>query len=246
MVSSFYSNNEKKQRKYIKENKIREINQEEQQQVVDDEISFKLGQDKKASNLSKLASRVVDKISSEIIPQKTDFTPQQYTPLQLLTNIIKTGQLTNLFNEVKALPDSILNKKQKFIRNDLNDDGFKSIMNENIAESAPLGNEAVAKTVLETMGGFRNQEQVYNMFEKTPLISQRGYSVALGREREKRGPKPQSEAEKIAKEVVKDIVKGALKGRKLKPSEELLKEMEEEKAPPKTTKKQQKKSGKNN
>jgi hypothetical protein len=229
MVSSFYSNNEIKQRKFVKENKMRELNQEEQQQVVDSQTSFELAQDAKANNLSKLATRVVNKIGSEIIPKSQNFSALQYTPLQLLTNIIKTGQLTNLFNEVKALPDSILNRKQKLIRNDLNDDGFKSIMNENIAESAPLGDEAVAKTVLETMGGFRNQEQVYNMFEKTPLISQRGYSAVLGRERENPGRKPKlRQSEELVKEA--------------------LKEEEEKAAPPKTSsntqKKQQKKIAK--
>lgn len=242
MVSSFYSNNETKQRKYIKENKIREINQEEQQQVVDDEISFKLGEDKKASKLSKLASRVVDKISSEIIPQKTDFTALQYTPLQLLTNIIKKGQLTNLFDEVKALPDSILNKKQKLIRNDLNDDGFKSIMNENIAEATPSGDDAIAKTVLETMGGYQNQEEVFDMMQKAnkefKRISQAGYSFTLGREREKKGRKLLTEEEKAArasqnkerKMMGKDDkdVKGSLYSKKQTPSKVALKEMEDE------------------
>lgn len=242
MVSSFYSNNEKKQRKFVKENKMRELNQEEQQQVVDSQTSFELAQDAKANNLSKLASRVVDKIGSEIIPKSQNFTALQYTPLQLLTNIIKTGQLTNLFEEVKALPNSILNRKQRLIRNDLNDEGFKSIMNENIAEAAPSGDEAIAQTVVETMGGYQNQEEVFDMMQKAnkefKRISQSGYSFALGREREKRGRKLLTEEEKAArasqnkerKMMGKDDkdVKGALYSKKPTPSEEFLKEAFEE------------------
>ena len=146
MVSSslFYSNNERKQRKYIKENKIRELNQEDQQQVVDSQTTFELAKDTKAENLSKLATRVVNKLGTSLIPPNQNFTALQYTPLQLLTNIIKAGQLTNLFTEIKELPDDVLNNKQKLIRDNLNDPKFKSLMNENIAESAPLGNETIA------------------------------------------------------------------------------------------------------
>jgi hypothetical protein len=228
MVSSFYSNNEKKLRKFVKENKIRELNQEEQQQVVDSQTTFELAKDVKAENLSKLASRVANKISSDLIPTNFNqtFTPLQNTPLQLLTDVIKKGQLTNLFNEMKALPDSELSATQKFIRDRLNDPQFKSLMNENIAEAAPSGNEAIATSIVQTMSNSKNPKETYDIVMKA--ISERGYSPALGREREKRGPKPKSEAEKIAKEVVRDIVKGALKERKLTPSEKALKEIEEE------------------
>ncbi len=248
MVSSFYSNNEKKQRKFVKENKMRELNQEEQQQVVDSQTSFELAKDIKAENLRKLATRVVNKLSTELIPPalpksfNQNFTALQYTPLQLLTNIIKAGQLTNLFDEVKTLPDSILNKKQKLIRNDLNDNGFKSIMNENIAEAAPSGDEAIAQTVVETMGGYQNQEEVFDMMQKAnkefKRISQAGYSFALERERKKKGRKLLTEEEKAAKAsqnkerkmMGKDDkdVKGALYPKKETPSQKFVKEIDEE------------------
>lgn len=62
MVSSFYSSNESKQRKYIKENKIRELNQEAQQEIVDAQIDAELGLESKATKLSALSKRITDKL----------------------------------------------------------------------------------------------------------------------------------------------------------------------------------------
>ena len=42
MVSSFYSSNEAKERKYVDENKIRMLNDEAQQRVVDEQIASEL------------------------------------------------------------------------------------------------------------------------------------------------------------------------------------------------------------
>jgi len=44
MVSSFYSSNQAKERDYVKENKIRMLNDEAQQQIVDEEIEKDLAE----------------------------------------------------------------------------------------------------------------------------------------------------------------------------------------------------------
>jgi len=194
MVSSFYSSNEQKQKKYIKSRRIEEFNEEKQQQVVDDSINKELGLETEASDLGKLATRVINKIGTEIIPKSfnQNLTKFQYTPLQLLTNSIEKGTLTNLFDKIKALPNSSLNKKQRIMRDDLNKPEFKSIMNESIADSASSGTNAIIKTVIETMSGSESDTDVLDMVKKasTPEISEFGYSTALGREKKKRGPKP--------------------------------------------------------
>jgi len=67
MVSLFYSSNEKKQRKYIKDRQLEEINQANQQEIVDNAIDKELGFEQKATKLSKLASRVIGKIVMKLL-----------------------------------------------------------------------------------------------------------------------------------------------------------------------------------
>ena len=199
MVSSFYSSNEQKEKAYVESQKKKEVNDYKQQEIVDDEIAKELGLQQEANNLSKLATRVVNKIGTELIPKQynQNFTKLQYTPMQLLTNSIQTGQLTSLFDKIKALPNSSLNKKQKLIRGDLSDSEFKSIMNDSIAESSSKGVDAIANTVVETMGGddAAMKSLVLDMIEKAmsdgeakpKRISEAGFSEKLGREKKKVG-----------------------------------------------------------
>lgn len=67
----FYSSNEAKERKYVDENKIRMLNDEAQQQVVDAQIDSELGLERQTSNLTKLANRVINKIGVSDIPKIT-------------------------------------------------------------------------------------------------------------------------------------------------------------------------------
>lgn len=57
----------KKQRKYIKDRQLEEINQANQQEIVDNALDKELGFEQKATKLSKLASRVIGKIGNEIV-----------------------------------------------------------------------------------------------------------------------------------------------------------------------------------
>lgn len=69
MVSSFYSSNQSKERAYVDENKIRMLNDEAQQQIVDAEIEKELGIERTSTNLSKLASRIFKKIITADKPE---------------------------------------------------------------------------------------------------------------------------------------------------------------------------------
>lgn len=176
-MSLFYSSNERKERKYVKENKIRELNDEAQQQIVDDEISKELGLDEKATNLGKLATRVINKLGTEILPKPvgTDikFTTEQFTPMELLTNSIKNGTLSDLFEKLKALPNKLLNKTQRIIRDDLSDTESKNMINELIADDVSKSKSAdeIRKTVLESLGGIGNEEIVLDMIRKAKEAS---------------------------------------------------------------------------
>ena len=65
MGSLFYSSNQKRERKYVKENVKREVNQYNQQEIVDDSIAEELGLQQESNRLSKLASRVIGRLGAE-------------------------------------------------------------------------------------------------------------------------------------------------------------------------------------
>lgn len=167
MVSTFYSSNQQKQKDYIKNRYIQEQNDDEQQNRVDRSIIKNLNLEEQATELSKLATRVVNRLGSELIPfNQGKLTSKQLTPMQYLTNSINNGQLTQLFEKIKKLPSSKLNKTQLLIRNDLNDTENKKMINFQIENALPNGADAIAKTVVESLGGIGNEDKVLDMIEK--------------------------------------------------------------------------------
>lgn len=70
-MSLFYDCNECKEQLYVKENLLRERNQETQQQIVDEQIAEELGLESKATNLGRLASRIFQRIGTSDIPEIT-------------------------------------------------------------------------------------------------------------------------------------------------------------------------------
>ena len=160
-MSLFYSSNERKESKYVKENKIRELNQEAQQQIVDEQIDKELGLDRKATNIGLLSKRVADKLVNA-----TARNGKVISANDTLLNAINNGKLSELFNKIKALPDSLLSKTQRLIRDDLKNEETKKIVNELIAESVPNGSEAIKIAVLQSLGGINNEDIVLDMISK--------------------------------------------------------------------------------
>jgi hypothetical protein len=109
MVSSFYSSNEAKERKYVKENRIREINQRTQQEIVDEQIDNELGLESKSTKLSSLAKRIVNKLGDDLFDKNVE-TKKQLSAFDILTEAIKNKKLTELFQGIKSLPDNLLTK----------------------------------------------------------------------------------------------------------------------------------------
>ena len=200
MVSLFYSSNEKKQRKYIKDRQLEEINQANQQEIVDNALDKELGFEQKATKLSKLASRVIGKIGNEIVDDlsstsfKSKLNQLNMSPLDYLKNSVENGTLSQLFDKIKVLPNSILNRRQQTIRDDLNNPEIKALMNDELAAVASSGTANIVNTVLEVLGGNENNDDVLDMVSKAEpkLISVAGYSHSLQREKKKPGPKPGS------------------------------------------------------
>lgn len=158
-MSLFYKSNEAKERKYVKENKIRELNDEAQQEIVDEQIDKELGLDRKATNIGLLSKRVTDKLVNAKSGKTTSAN-------DTLLNAINNGKLSELFNKLKALPDSLLSKTQRLIRDDLKNEETKKIVNELIAESIPNGPEAIKIAVLQSLGGVNNEDIVLDMISK--------------------------------------------------------------------------------
>lgn len=158
-MSLFYKSNEAKERKYVKENKIRELNDEAQQQIVDEQIDKELGLDRKATNIGLLSKRVADKLVSAKSNKPTSGN-------DILLNAINSGKLSELFNKLKTLPDSLLSKTQRLIRGDLENEESKKIVNELIAEAVPNGPEAIKVAVLQSLGGIGNEDIVLDMISK--------------------------------------------------------------------------------
>lgn len=162
MVSLFYSSNEKKQRKYIKDRRIQEENQENQQQIVDDAIDKELGLDIAATKTGLLYKRVANKLTS--------FTPMTSADDNTLINAINNGKLSELFDKIKLLSDSSLTKTQQNIRDNLKNPNTKQIINKLIQEAIPNGPEAIKNVILEAFGD-SNQESILKLITKADKIN---------------------------------------------------------------------------
>lgn len=212
MVSLFYSSNEKKQRKYIKDRQLEEINQANQQEIVDNALDKELGFEQKATKLSKLASRVIGKIGNEIVDDlsstsfKSKLNQLNMSPLDYLKNSVENGTLSQLFDKIKVLPNSVLSRKQQIIRDDLNNPEIKALVNDELAAVASSGTDNIVNTVLEVLGGNGNNDDILDMVSKTIekvkakkathnellALADTSFSSNLGRHEFRRGPKPGS------------------------------------------------------
>lgn len=181
----FYKSNEAKERKYVKENKIRELNDEAQQEIVDEQIDKELGLDRKATNIGLLSKRVADKLVSSSERARAESrnatSSKNRSGGDILLSAINNGKLSELFNKLKALPDSLLSKTQRLIRDDLKNEETKKIVNELIAESIPNGPEAIKIAVLQSLGGVNNEDIVLDMITKlsTDILDTVGFTNKL-------------------------------------------------------------------
>ena len=110
-MSLFYDCNECKEKEYVKENGLRAANQSKQQSIVDEQIAESLGLDVQASNLSRLAKRVINSLGSDLLPTdiKVVETAKQKLPTDYLLQAITTGKLTQLIDRIKSIPKQKIN-----------------------------------------------------------------------------------------------------------------------------------------
>lgn len=132
-MSLFYKSNEAKERKYQKENRLREINDEAQQEIVDDQIAEELGLEKQATNLGKLAKRVINKIGADLLTDQQVETKKQLSAMDILTEAIKNKKLTELFQSIKKIPNNVLTEKQIYEKDLLKTPEVKQKINDEIS-----------------------------------------------------------------------------------------------------------------
>lgn len=153
-MSLFYDCNECKEKLYVKENKIRELNQEAQQQIVDEQIDTELGLENTSTNLGKFASRVLQKLNTSSIPEvskPSDKDIEKYN-LAVLDNAVKSNQLTQLFKELKALPKNALNKTQTNIQAKMSSSDIQKRLNDMIATAVQQSEErTIPKLILDEL-----------------------------------------------------------------------------------------------
>ena len=188
MVSSFYSSNEAKERKYVKENRIRELNQEAQQDIVDEQIDNELGLESKATKMSALSKRITDKLVGT--------KPEVLKGDALLVRAINNGQLSDLFEKIKLLKDSALTKTQQSIRDNLSVQRNKDIINSLIQEAVPNGVDAIKSAVINALGGDGNEESVLELITKADKLNLKDFSKILTSQ-EKREQKLMSDEDTI-------------------------------------------------
>lgn len=157
-TKSYYSNNERKLRQFRKENYIREDNNEQQQAIVDEQVAKELGLEVQATSLGELGSRVAKKLTFG-----TDIAGKPTPVVDIIRDAISTGKLSNLFDRLKAIPDSKLTRVQKIIKRDLNNPEVKSMINSLIAEALPQGVEGIRKAFLEGVAGKDNEGPLLDM-----------------------------------------------------------------------------------
>jgi hypothetical protein len=190
MVSSFYSSNEAKERKYVKENRIRELNQEAQQDIVDAQIDAELGLESKATKMSALSKRITDKLVGT--------KPEVLKGDALLVRAINNGQLSDLFEKIKLLKDSALTKTQQSIRDNLSVQRNKDIINSLIQEAVPNGVDAIKYAVINALGGDGNEESVLELITKADKLNLKDFSKILTSQ-EKREQKLMSDEDTLSR-----------------------------------------------
>jgi hypothetical protein len=195
-MSLFYKSNESKERKYVKENKIRELNEEAQQQIVDDAIDTELGLDRKATNIGLLSKRVAEKLISS--------KPEIQNGELILLSSINNGKLSELFNKIQLLPDSDLTKNQQYIRDNLKNKQNKDIINGLIEQALPDGVEAIKSVILEALGGENNKSSLLDLINKANKLNIKDYANTVQPSSKKSKNK---ENELMAKEDINYAVK---------------------------------------
>lgn len=182
--------NEERQRRYLKQRREQEINDDRQQDVIDEMNAERLGFDRTATQLSRLGKRVfTDLIENTTTPTEkkvVDILKNTFnTPAEIkksnptLIDFIKTGTLSQLFDKIKQINPKTLSKKSKLVQTDLkNNTMLKDVLNENIMNivNDPEMDEedkpaTIEQAIIESVAG-GDEKVIKELVRKTRSLSE--------------------------------------------------------------------------
>ena len=157
MKDLYYSSNQKKYKLFLEENRLREINEEQQQQNIDNELAQKYGLEQEATNISSLTNRVINKLLTKDAPplEQTFSTP-------ILTDSINNGYLSDLFSVMKTIKAKteaeqivLNNLKNKEILEKINKENeklyFKNLYKDMDKSHTETVNKEISQTLMDNI-----------------------------------------------------------------------------------------------
>lgn len=121
-MSDFYTCNGTKQKKYLKERRGQELNDEKQQEVVDKQLAEQFGLEEQATAFTRLAKRVVSQIGESPVPDilKSSVNAPTVSIKDKLSSLIKSGTLSTWFDKISKISNTAnLSRSAKIVLNDI-------------------------------------------------------------------------------------------------------------------------------
>lgn len=161
-MSDFYTCNGTKQKKYLKERRGQELNDEKQQEVVDKQLAEQFGLEEQATAFTRLAKRVVSQIGESPVPDilKSSVNAPTVSIKDKLGSLIKSGTLSTWFDKISKITNTKgLSKAAKVVLGDIKNPETRSQITEAFNDKAneiinQLGN--IDSSVYEIEKAFTN------------------------------------------------------------------------------------------
>lgn len=158
--------NQERLRRYNAERAQEERNDVIQQAELYGKLAEENALDAQAASLARLAKNVFKKSFDNVSPElKTQVAKVSTT----LLGSIKSGKLDQLVKSLVAIPDNLLNPRQKVIKGDLNNPEFKRMLNEAISEEVAKRStsEQIEQVIKEMVAGSEGVADFEEMVSKS-------------------------------------------------------------------------------
>lgn len=165
-MSDFYTCFGTKQKKYLKERRGQELNDEKQQEVVDKQLAEQFGLEEQATAFTRLAKRVVSQIGESPVPDilKSSVNAPTISIKDKLGSLIESGTLSTWFDKISKITDTKgLSKAAKVVLGDIKNPETRSQITEAFNDKATeiinrLGDidesvKAVEQAFIDTVAG---------------------------------------------------------------------------------------------
>lgn len=141
MVSSFYSSNQQKLKKYTADRRVEEHNGDIQQAKVYQKIAEENQDIEAADRLAKLGMNIMGKVASTTLPiVNKQGGVAKMTVKEHITSMIESGSLSSWWDSIKRIPPTKLSKKARIVQDDIkHNEMLKQTLNELVSKVALSG-----------------------------------------------------------------------------------------------------------